>query len=85
MKVTNQKKWTFCWTHLLHTHLQVHLQEQQEEELITVDAIGCFEEEEEEPEEVPVAQEEEARDRGNGKKPLKVPKIKLLKSCQPFL
>ncbi|XP_029686027.1 cdkn1a interacting zinc finger protein 1b isoform X3 [Takifugu rubripes] len=30
---------------------QVHLQEQQEEELITVDAIGCFKEEEE-PEEV---------------------------------
>ncbi|XP_056888294.1 cdkn1a interacting zinc finger protein 1b isoform X1 [Takifugu flavidus] len=32
---------------------QVHLQEQQEEELITVDAIGCFKEEEE-PEEVQV-------------------------------
>lgn len=47
------------WADLLHTHLQVHLQEQQEEELITVDAIGCFEEEEELDEEQ-VPQEEEA-------------------------
>lgn len=83
--MTYQKKWTSCWVHLLHTHLQVHLQEQQEEELITVDAIGCFEEEELEPEEVQVAVEEEARDGGKGKKPLKVPKINLIKSCQPFL
>lgn len=84
MKVTNQKRWTSCWANLLHTHLQVHLQEQQEEELITVDAIGCFEEEEQEPEEVQVALEEEAGDRGSGKKSLKVPKIKLVKSCWPF-
>ncbi|XP_030579474.1 cdkn1a interacting zinc finger protein 1b isoform X3 [Archocentrus centrarchus] len=44
---------------------QVHLEEAQEEELITVDAVGCFEEEEEEEEEqvveeeVDVAEEEE--------------------------
>ncbi|XP_049906144.1 cdkn1a interacting zinc finger protein 1b [Epinephelus moara] len=43
---------------------QVHLQEAQEEELITVDAVGCFEgeeeeEEEDEEEEVEVADEEE--------------------------
>ena len=44
---------------------QVHLQEAQEEELITVDAVGCFEgeedevEDEEEEEEVEVADEEE--------------------------
>lgn len=43
---------------------QVHLQEAQEEELITVDAVGCFEgeeeeEEDEEEEEVEVADEEE--------------------------
>lgn len=37
---------------------QVHLEEAQEEELITVDAVGCFEGEEEE--EVEVADEEEA-------------------------
>ncbi|XP_022620486.1 cip1-interacting zinc finger protein-like isoform X2 [Seriola dumerili] len=40
---------------------QVHLQEAQEEELITVDAVGCFEEEEEE-EEVEVADDEEEWD-----------------------
>lgn len=39
---------------------QVHLEEVQEEELITVDAVGCFEGEEEEEEEVEVADEEEA-------------------------
>ncbi|XP_030274125.1 cip1-interacting zinc finger protein-like isoform X1 [Sparus aurata] len=42
---------------------QVHLQEAQEEELITVDAVGCFEgeedEDEDEEEEVEVADEEE--------------------------
>nr|XP_020450931.1 cip1-interacting zinc finger protein-like isoform X2 [Monopterus albus] len=39
---------------------QVHLQEAQEEELITVDAVGCFEGEEEEQEEgVDVAEEED--------------------------
>lgn len=53
------KKQVNIWADLLHIHLQVHLQEQQEEELITVDAIGCFEEEEELDEEQ-VPQEEEA-------------------------
>ncbi|XP_018549003.1 cdkn1a interacting zinc finger protein 1b [Lates calcarifer] len=45
---------------------QVHLQEAQEEELITVDAVGCFEgeeeEEEEEEEEADVANDEEDED-----------------------
>ncbi|XP_075938627.1 cdkn1a interacting zinc finger protein 1b isoform X2 [Anarhichas minor] len=40
---------------------QVHLEEAQEEELITVDAVGCFQEEEE------VAEEEEEGDGGVGK------------------
>uniref|UniRef100_A0A1A7WY36 Cdkn1a interacting zinc finger protein 1b n=1 Tax=Iconisemion striatum TaxID=60296 RepID=A0A1A7WY36_9TELE len=46
---------------------QVHLAEVQEEELITVDAVGCFEEEEEQEEEeeaVEVADEEEEENDG---------------------
>ncbi|XP_072243248.1 cdkn1a interacting zinc finger protein 1b isoform X2 [Leuresthes tenuis] len=43
---------------------QVLLEEAQEEELITVDAVGCFKEEEEEEEEVDVADEEEEEDEG---------------------
>ncbi|KAG7999643.1 Cip1-interacting zinc finger protein, partial [Nibea albiflora] len=41
---------------------QVHLEEAQEEELITVDAVGCFEEEEEEVEVADEEEEEEVAD-----------------------
>lgn len=53
--------------------LQVHLQEQQEEELITVDAVGCFQEEQE---------QKELHEEGGGGK---VPKISCVQRCWPFL
>lgn len=54
---------------------QAHQEEAQEEELITVDAVGCFEGEEEEPdeEEVDVADEEETGGVGTEENASEVP------------
>lgn len=66
-------RWASAWPSgsLTHPFMQVHLQEQQEEELITLDAIGCFQEE-----------EEELREEGGRGE---VPKISCVQSCRPFL